>query len=1067
MRHLCVYVEPIWADVLAQIASEAPLLASNIPLNFLELDLEATIMKQAAELKCLRAQLDKLSSSTPHANPPMTSSDLGVSWPQGCARDQGQNLWLPSSLGSNSLRQLCEQLRQNRTVLSVLRKINPSREKANAPVVVLGDYYIMKNFAKGVLINEKTVNVTPLSLFSWLNIIRLDPQLTTLWFKITNLQKSYHLYKKSLLKESPRDSEHPSSTSGKGDSNCSNHTCPVVACEFNTMLEESNISLDGEMSKSTTPALSDRSQIRLESEDAVDMLTLLQKMWSKVKLPSLISEPLTYTQLDFLLRLYFNKIESSPYKLAVLMSEVESRNILQCFEKQIRSLFMVDGNDVNLNVSVFSSNVSDDYMMTALKTKGIYLSMLGIIVEEATDILRCQCMDSGDLMSSFSEIFPASTFTALNETIILSTYTDTVDFIKRLNNSRLRKGEVHSLLSFCSLLVATLNSLLHHYNKEDLSSELIEPFTVVFEILVSLIGTENGKLKLWRDPAQILFEGDVENTVSATELRILFCQLWNDIIRLINHVTMNFIPILKSSKKLELQVYLVLRSIVLAEREGTHVKFLSSVMGSKSSENERNLSYTLKVGYLISKALYVLLNGVYGNADECQVAISDIFLLVSQLSDWLDDISLSMLPLVKYFEFRLMLLYLELFLIAIAVHQGEELGDGELISKLIPVVFSKCLDIIKFLQGSCVQFSKTPNSTSILAIISEALGRISHLIAGLLIRFRPENQNNNRDSLPQTFQAKGFLTYGPKLRGQTNLTISVEKKHELILETDKTMLILERYAHVDGVLKKTKIWKFYSTFFRNSHKMNSESYAQLHSEELKSGKLLSMCPVMPGSKYPVSATRTEASRYPVSHGEEVAGLMELRDSKGGLPTISKLLSSTERDVLRAKFCPVTHADSTSIQANINSMKNGLYTPSAAPQTHKKPKLQRVASRFTSDPGFFADSGNEASHKRSFSEVEPRNRPDRFDELNNSELDSFVSSPRCAPPLCPSSSINPISSQPMAMPLPSMPAIFKQEQLDIMDWESLPNINLDFMSDELLMFQKSGDINNLLSESLFP
>lgn len=1064
--HLCVYVEPVWANKLAQITSDAPLPTQEItPTSNLNPGLEATIAKQESELKCLRAQLAQLRSQHP-PRLSTTSTELELKQPKIINPSRENETVLGPMILSHL--EIWQSLQQNHTVLSALKKIHPKKGNRNVPMVTVDEVFAMKNFSGKLDPDKKDFPPSPLGLYSWLNIIRLDPQLTALWYKITNLQKSYHQYKKSIVKQYPTDSS--TSSIGTSGNNSNHQTCPVVACEFNTMLEESNIPFHRELSKSVSPPLH-KNPLRDEDEDAVDMLTSLQRMWSKVKAPPLLSVPLTYPQLDFLVRLYFNKTETCPFKQAILPNEVESRNLLQSFEKQIRDLFMCDGDELTLNVGVYSSSRSDDDMMTSLRLKTIYMSMLSIITEEAKDSLQSQSAMSSQYKHSFSHLFPPSFFNSSGDNSMLSALADVICVIKKIGKARVYSNEIKNLLTFISLMMATLNCILHHYSKDDLPLELTESFTIVFETLLECIGAEDENIRLWCDPAQVEFTGNDLDNEEIMKLRILFCQLWSDLVRLINQVSIGFVPILRHSKRLDLQIYSLLKVIVQAEKENVHVNFLNSLPPAVS-DSVRNLPNTLAVEYLISKTLYVLLNGVYGNATSNLVSISTVSGLLSQISNWVEDISLTMLPLERYFELRLILHYLELFIATIIVHQGEDLGDPGLVSKLIPFVFSKCLDINKFLQGSCVQFAKTLNPTNVLSIIAEALGRMSHLIAGLLIRFRTESQKiKNGSTINLTSDPKHLLVYGPKFGCEAKITISVEDKDNLIADTDQTMQLLEKHAPFDCVLKKTKIWKFYSTFIRNSHKMNSESYARLHSEAIKSGKFLSMCPVMPTSKYPVSATRNEASGCPMAHGG-ISGYPELKDSRAGTPSLIKLSNSNQFDRSGANFCPVTHADSGSLLSNISSRSTFVTYPSSeTPPPSFKPNLQRIPSKCPvgSRSGSTSnDSGIEGMPlKRSFSVMQESRSAESSNDLFNSDLGFPSASPRCAPPLFPTS-LSSTSSQPLSMPLPATPSNAKQEQLDVIDWDSLPNFNFDFMGDDSLMLQvNNGDINNLLLEGLLP
>ena len=1037
VAHLCVYVEPVWAESLSFMAVDGlassdalqkPQAAASLP------SAEATISKQAAELKCLRAQLAHLSAGKPGGAPTLEAVKRLAVAPI-VVQDLQQRLW--------------QTLQRNHTVISVLTRLNPSRDKKSAPVVFGDNYFELSNFGN-MSAPKNAAQPSPLGLYSWLNIIRLDAQLSGLWYKITSLQKSYYLYKQSLLKQSSHSAASATSGNSSDSPTCSHRTCPVVACEFNTMLEESEILARREPSRSASPPSTKSSGPVFDGSAAIEMLEQLQKMWRKVKNHAAVARPLNFAQLDFLVQLYFNKVGSCPYKQACQASDVESRNLLQPFERHIRNTFHCVDDELCLNVGVLASDVLDDHMLKAIKTKAVYVSMLSIVVDEAIECVVSRSALSDDTAATFQSVFGADFFHPKNSSLALP-MAENVEILQRIS---LRDGGmVSTLLAYLSLLVAMLNCLLNRYDRLEYSLEIRDAFTQVFEILFESIGTDLHCLELWCDPAQICYDSDTQDEVS--KIRLLFCQLWSDIVRIVNLATLNFMPVLKQSRHLDAQVLLLLRTIVQAEQANTHVRFLDSLAAQSLNDRICNPLNALQVGYLISRATFVLLNGVYGNRVQSRVTISELAVLVSQLSGWVDKISHTTLSPAKYFELRLMLQVVELMLLAVIVYQGEELGDTELLSNVIPVLFSKCLDINKFLQGSCGQFAKTRHASPVLVIIAEALARISHLIAGLLIRFSAEK--NVRKGAPAK-DAPAVLVYEPKLGAASWITISAETKDNLIRETDSTMVLLDKNATIDDMAKNTKIWRFYSTFIRTSHRINSESYAKLHAEAFKSQKLLSMCPVMPRFKYPVSATRTGVGACPVLHGG-LAGSMDFRDAKSVTPPLTHFLSPGGLEPAKTWLRPVTHADSSSLTSSPLRLlpsapailpASKLTTTEAAPDSKLCETLPAACSTGAN------------SKKRRY--LESQDASGGFEDAYKPELKYAPFVQRYAPALYACATPSSASQPPT---VPHTPTGSKQEQLDIIDWDSLPNFDFAFMEDESLMMQvNKSDINGLFTESMF-
>lgn len=694
--HLCVYVEPQWASNLRQFAAPTP---TELPeYQALKARLEAQIAAQHKELEALRG-----TRTCPAPAPPAAP-------------------FAPCPAASPAL---------SPAPVTILAKLSSDPQLLE---VVDNQTYSLRGF------RARPANPPPGGLYAWLNTIKLDPQLTALWFRITSLQKLYHIYKTNLLSKLKQEPEQTPSDLDGDLRTCGHRQCPVVACEFNLMVEEAN--------RPPTPQAPPQ-----ESPSAA-----VQRLWREMG--SCGREPLSGAQLEYLVAHYCDPA-----------NELELLSILAFFQREMAAA-----------KPLFEPR-------PGLDLEGVYVAMLALAVEELLEVLRAK------QTPSFLKVFPSETL-AVSRT----KRTRVLELVRQYIELMAGTPAMADSLAWVLLLVAFLNRCVAAYDAALLVAR--DAFLAVFAVLVLLVdGPE--PLELWVDPAHVHFRAfGVAHNRNAS-LRRHLGAVWSDVLRLVCLVGLQLVPVCKHSHTLDVCVDRLFRRIADAgHAEGS------------STQPEMHV-YTL-----VARTLGALLRGTQRGA---QVSVGDLQLLARDMARWGGDLVLAKLRTGRYFEVRAMLHYLEFYVAYLVFLQCEEDGDGDA-SAHLPHLANKCLDLNKFLQRSVVQFAHGPQC--LLVAAAECLLRVLHFIVGLLIRFRPH--------------AEGALAYD---NAKLPLVIPLSDKEEVISEADRTIKLLEQLLPREVHLRVCKVWRFYMTFVRHSHRMSPAAYASIHADVFAGGKL--ECPVLP------------------------------------------------------------------------------------------------------------------------------------------------------------------------------------------------------------------------------
>ncbi|KAM9933036.1 hypothetical protein OXX80_007335 [Metschnikowia pulcherrima] len=1004
--HLCVYVDPKWADTSKVVAesAQAPHMAD---FSVIRAEMQRKIDAQAGEIRCLRAQLAQKANNPGFGANVATAmgQNVHVNSDPGPQQHSKEGVGISQSASVNerpsTSSPLSKEKFEKRIPVTVLSKLS-GRTSETKPTVLHDMLYTMKGLRKTESASKQT-HAPVTSLYSWLNIIKLDPQLTALWFRITNMQKSYHIYKTSLLKSRQEPGAARLSRSESTESNgCGHHKCPVVACEFNLMLEENETSSpDINIKSEKDESLPFSKMTRLRNEvafgDLYAMLELIQGLWGSVLAAAPNTQKMTFSQLMFLINTYSDP-ELDEYQ------EPEKRLLLSFFRSEILALFSQSGPEAKLDVVPFSPNMSHTEVINSLKVKTVYMAMLAVMVDDALHLFLYQ-KSPQSLDAQFRSLFPSEN-TNLSDSpegsLLWPQLMEMLFVLFKLDTPPTQ--EIKNQMAPLCLLVTALNRLSLMHDESTPSIDLRECFTKLLTILFEMLSEHDAVLQLWRDPSQIKLEGAGNLSYQRENLGLLICSLWESVLRLANNAVFGLLPNLKHGTHIDQLLDLFLVLVPGVESACTHVAYLDKFGSTSQKVFSRKLSLAIQTQYLITRASVMLRNGICGPwADG--TAIVQFSSIVDEMAEW-RLANVSKLSATANLEASVTLHYLELFFTTIIFLQSEENCDYAAISVLIPALFNKISALNSGSQMLLKDISVS-NEKYARAIVAENFARASHLVSGLLIRFKPNSEPEG--------SSNENLVYVTKFAGQSQAPILVSacKKEDVMQSADRTVEVLEKQGD-PTVLSKTKIWRFYQTFIRNSQKLNASSCAKLHAEALGAGRLLDKCPIMSSSGYETSATRMEVSRCPVfqsgkdsnlrAGGCPVTGTQPLIAPKGVKPESPSLeIKGLDNSGAPAGRCPFGHDSSEPIAGSDDG------------------------SRKRKHSAMFSETADHGNSRTSFLGRLTKYTP-----------------PLCAPPLTPA---------PAAIPPSKPPAEF--EPFPEMDWDSLPNFNFDLMEDEALMGQLNG------------
>lgn len=843
VAELCTYTQPAWAGPAEEVSK-----ASD--LDKLRSEYEATILAKDSEIRRLQAMLS-------------------------VSQNHGKTANLVLVLAP-----------KNPHPITVLRKVMGDKAR---PAEVVGDELLtVSGF-------DRASQQPSVSLGSWLNSIKMDPQMTALWYRITSLQKQYHIFKTTVAE--------------RADAACGHRQCPVVACEFD--MEELDLEQDLE-------PVQENGEVKAESFDnytpATNGYTAGMTNYTAVANYALgantaacpynhkaappenavlgsahyavqnVHGPrfraafggLTPPQIAYLVDYYYSSPAPCP----------ESRRILDPFRLRIQAL---------------ASNLANSCDLTFL--------MLALVVEEALCSLDAARTIPQHIQQQIATVFAPNSLHILRQSVSLL---EAVEISLASPPSR-------PSLAYVTVCVAMLNRqvVLHRHSpikkegshlprraeavavKIETDSPLAarSPAKCPYPTATRTIPGRNpghhssfshtllltlralAAVPLNVDPAQIVLASPSPGLLLPV-LAYLVCQLWSDVLRLLFHTTFRLLGTLTHhTAELDVAIENVLHSASVHR----HVAYIHSHEASAV-----DLAASLQIYQAMADAARTLRGGMRGN---CSISTEDLGALAQRCYRGAQDPALRKLPRTRAFEATLLALCMDVYLLYVMFLQHEDDGDADAAGDVLLALFAKSCGVQRCLQsvaGAVSQISGPPRQ-HLVDMAAEKFSKMAHLLAALLVRLRSVNSESPASALNYNL-------------GPTAIPVAVASKNELLQETDTTMKTLEQLSPTsESVRSASKIWRFYMTFVSNPQKLDAEATAKLHAKAFSARREMA-CPAMKDAGFNIKGL--DPNKCPVLHPG---------------PTLPGRDWSPSPAPDQKRICPLDQTSRTFLESNVRSV----------------------------------------------------------------------------------------------------------------------------------------------------
>ncbi|KAL7666458.1 Zn(2)-C6 fungal-type domain-containing protein [[Candida] zeylanoides] len=922
--HLCEYVDPYWSNRQAPESAAGAGTAAVVAAHKSDDHLK-TIEKQRKEIEDLKRRLA-----------------LAQQENQYMAKTHGLQFSGTVALTATGGRQeRPKALEPVGLPLTILKKLGPTRKQR---ITVEDD----------VILTSKRQYRNFVDIYSWLNVLRLDPQLMSLWYKIVNLQKIYQLHKSSLATDDSGFAGAPHLMSQRGHQPTqlpllasSGPKCPVMQVNFNALATQTATStasatvsedIGGPSTPPAPPTAKSSTDAAFEayhdlSDKSVTVMTATQQLWKSTKSSSR-EQQMTYTQMTFLLEYYFTNNDSSAEcnKLMVFYRDKISRLITKDAESDAAIL----GNDFE-NVE----GMAEGTKFFRLKAKGVYLCMLTLVVQEALALLRAKLVTTARSggghdadIENFKQLFPAELETPFIEheesepcVLVREFLTGTIKIKLKYDPEEVDFTQNIPYLACC---VFSMNYSISHFGGIVTNTSKSSSLASVFpEFLKSILSPEN--LAIWTDP-ECLTVSDASTAKRAIELQSHMCIMWMETIRLINVVTFSVVPLIKVSESVGDMIIEVLERIDDSEQNRYHTDFISKTPFVSSF-------VSFGSSFLITRIFNTLSGAIHG----AKVDTENLKSLSIECAVWLNSHTESL----RVIEDQLMLHYLRFYLSYIVMVQEEvsERGKHNSDAARYSSIVTKYCSMVTYLRKVSARLATNQlYARYISSMMTGVLTRVVPVISGVMLR------------LGDLFDSTG--AENSKLCAIVDQYFSREtgqSEPNLKLMAITSSIIDELRASVswkeDRVAALSKVWNFYMVFIKNLHKINLADYSKLHvdipafksegscpARSLPDNQDVSVkpsgCPIDHASMKEAGTTLTKfhtmnlsnGGRCPVDYKSLSSG--DLMMGSGTCPIEGMVTKSTKK-----RKCPFDHESLSNhvvngrVSAKESNVRGGSHSPS--------------------------------------------------------------------------------------------------------------------------------------------
>lgn len=915
--HLCEYVEAPWSKGMGE-ARAPPLVAVEDTPEYTDLvrRTDAVIAAHQHEIAQLKHQLlmaglvalPHLPSAPPTALPGQPLPRMPEPLPDGRL---ARAALLPNvpSVGAATL------LEPPVLALAVLNKLRPLLAKLRDVFEVLAHHQLLV-----FPVNYKKYFV---DVFSWMNVVKMDPKLTHMWLKLANLQKIYHLYKMNRLKGGGLQGAIQMgelllflllglSSQGSQPPTLAKPTplkCPVLDTGDLALMDDlSNTPL-----KRGTPAVKEEATAEVPPSDVVLGILQVQERLHTVWLlmVTLGTQKISDKQLYFLMEFYFN----NP------VHAFELRDVLRFYRLEIILTIRVKHGTVMFDCLGLMGAPQDESMLHALQVKAVYIAMLTMIVDALLEFLGQHAARNPHLplASQYHAHFGVHG----------------VGFKPATDLTGLFDGAVHyyalhaqgPVLGFLAATVAWINREITH-------GPVARPqgahtrFTAVFTGFLRLVLREDASIAVWKDPRMVQFApGAAGGTRTNDELRVHLLDVWAEMLRLANLVNFRVMPLIAGLDDVDALVGRIYTKIEEAEALRCHLAYL------EAHAAEGHAALDLRIHYLIARVFYTITRGIT-TLNQPRLTTAHALELVAEADALVADSAFqSMARRLRHFEATAILLYTLMLLGYLVLLQGEDAALAELLAAVVPDVLARGHRLVRFLRLAVADAAELMSLRYVVAASAEVALRFIQLQFGFLIRVLPDDKDV----------------------GLTRDAMGTAGRHDVEAISSGVDALLAALADAaaedtDKVANMKKMWSFYVTFL-----LLTINYAKIHANlpefATKSGS--QACPVLVKRLDLAKDVSSQAALFrkcPISH--ITTPVDDNPETPKILGVLAHQLLAAVRDreaALRKRKCPFDHLALTGhslggrygynpLESNI---RGGADTAAAIPR-HAAPLLMAQA-----------------------------------------------------------------------------------------------------------------------------
>ncbi|CCE85946.1 Piso0_005588 [Millerozyma farinosa CBS 7064] len=821
-------------------------------------------------------------------------------------------------------------------------------------------------------------------IYSWSSIVKIDPQLTMLWYKLSNMQKMYHMFKMQNMKASSKQEgdqmqrkrqrlkkvghiiseiDFTYSSGAETVPSSKSSKCPVVDCDFNYLTSKALSKPSPQQeTQSTLPQKSlpelkvyvngkgEIVKCNFMESMALDILVDQQALWRSTLGLINTSSFMDYEQVKFLIDFFFSDVNPS-----------YTKDLLALYKTQIIStIYATDEGKAAL--SGFKNQGTDRERFHRLQSQGLSLCLLSMIVQDSLSLFRKNdaisfVNENGkDYHSLFGAELAHTTFFQKERQVLLQVENYLPIF--------------ESTDTACSLMF--IACCLYLLNRQialsrEIGSEFRTSFQRVFNILARILCNENRSMSIWTDPTSVVADAAHGESTNIEDIRIHVCVAWADTIRMANASINYVLPSMDGSIAKDAGDCLMRFLPKILDGE-IPKKEIAYIRGRKQRDSKA-LQTFLQGYYTVIKTHVLLQKGVQSEGRNT-MTVADLENLQRECSRSLETVEGLAAPsvmdgsgttgpdpynklhferAVRVYELRGGLIFHQFYLSYLLLLHYE--GKAEQVTRAqvghrYRNVIRCAAHIAQFIQEGCETYS---NNYHVSLVNVELAHRILQPSIGLILRLADQQHSGDLDLEPVAREL------GVVLDGLEPVRMLLKRRITEVVSMTITAMWNGAAPDRPRVSKIRRLWDFYINFLKHSHSFDASAFARLHSRHFGTGSATpSDCPALshPGARQVTPSrsptadqdTKPPPASCPINHLVLDAGSGKTIDADSSAPASAPASDSAqpgagpERGTKRR--CPFDHGSSVisregsesrayaAKESNVRSSRSAVPGPSA-------------------------------------------------------------------------------------------------------------------------------------------